>query len=222
MNTPHQHFQDIADRYDYWKEKNAYYYENIRRMLREHVPAHVRVVEIGTATGDILASLKPSAGLGIDVSEGMVAIARSKHANEPNLRFAAMDIAERREPFDTDWIVIVDVLEHVPDLPAFMRDLARLTPMNARVFVSVANPLWEPVLMLTEKLGMKMPEGPHWRLSVRENEEIFRSAGFRIAEKGYRLLVPKRIPGSDWLNERFWRWPMLPRLGWVVYWVIEQ
>lgn len=221
MSTPQEHFQRIAKTYDYWKRKNSYYYENLRRLLREYIPAGQRVVEIGTATGDILASLQPSTGTGIDLSTDMIAIAREKHVNNPALRFEAQDISDRQEPFDTDWIVIVDVLEHISDLPTFMGHLAHLTPSNAKVFISVANPLWEPVLMLTEKLGMKMPEGPHWRLSLGRNEHIFRGAGLDIRERGYRLLVPKRMPGADWLNARFNRWPIFRRLGWVVYWVLE-
>ena len=72
--------------------------------------------------------------------------------------------------------------------------------------------------MLAEKLGMKMPEGPHWRLSIKENERLFKQQGWEIAERGYRLLVPKKIPGADFLNEKFHKSKLLAPLGFIVYW----
>jgi len=93
---------------------------------------------------------------------------------------------------------------------------------GARIIISIANPLWEPVLTLTEKLKMKMPEGPHWRLSIKQNEEIFKKNGFKITDKSYRLLIPKKMPGSDLINKLFYKNIILAKFGLVIFWILEK
>jgi 2-polyprenyl-3-methyl-5-hydroxy-6-metoxy-1,4-benzoquinol methylase len=156
------------------------------------------------------------------VSEEMVEIARRKYAAKSNLQFEREDIFESTERFGYPYIFLADVLEHVGDLGSFVRQLAARTELGSTVVISVANPLWEPLLMLAEKLHMKMPEGPHTRDSITETERIFLSSGFTIAERGYRLLIPKKIPGSDWINSLFHHFSMFAPLGFVVFWVLRR
>ncbi len=222
MTFSEDHFNTIAAKYDYWKKKNAYYHENLKKLYERFIPKGERVLEIGCGTGDILARLKPKDGRGVDVSEEMVEIARRKYAGKSNLRFEREDIFESAEMFGYPYIFLADVLEHVGDLGSFMRQIAARTELGSMVVISVANPIWEPVLMLAEKLHMKMPEGPHTRDSIKETERIFRGSGFTLVERGYRLLVPKKVPGSDWLNARFHRVPLLAPLGFVVFWVLRR
>jgi 2-polyprenyl-3-methyl-5-hydroxy-6-metoxy-1,4-benzoquinol methylase len=222
MTFSESHFDAIAAEYDYWKQKNSYYHENLKQLYGQFIPRGAKVLEIGCGTGDILARLDPKEGRGVDVSEEMVEIARHKYAKRPELHFEREDIFERADSFGYPYIFLADVLEHVGDLERFVRQLAARTDSGASVVISVANPLWEPVLMLAEKLHMKMPEGPHTRDSIPETERIFKAAGFTLAERGYRLLVPKRLPGADWINARFYSWPLIRRFGFVVYWVLNK
>ena len=217
MDT-HQHFNDIANEYDKWKEKNSYYYDAIKTLLRSKIPSQARVLEVGCGTGDLLAVLSPSVGLGIDISEVMVTLAQKKYADRSELSFRALDITTLTKPLPYDYIFLVDVLEHIENLPKFLEGLKQVVLPNAKIIITLANPLWETVLMLAEKLGMKMPEGPHWRLSIKENERLFKQQGGEIAERGYRLLVPKKIPGADFLNEKFHKSKLLAPLGFIVYW----
>lgn len=221
MTYSEGHFDAIAREYDYWKKKNAYYHENLKALYGAYIPKGERVLEIGCGTGDILARLEPREGRGIDVSEEMIEIARRKYADKLNLQFEREDIFERTKMFGYPYIFLADVLEHVGDLRNFVRQLAVRTDSGSTIVISVANPLWEPILMIAEKLYMKMPEGPHTRDSIQETERIFRSSGFTIKERGYRLLIPKNVPGAGWINARFYRLPLLRNLGFVVYWVLQ-
>ena len=56
------HFDRVAPDYDRWKEKAHRYYAALKKSLREIVPPRSRVLEVGCATGDILASLDPDEG----------------------------------------------------------------------------------------------------------------------------------------------------------------
>lgn len=217
-----EHFDRIAKDYDFWKEKNHYYYENLIALYRSFIPKQSSVLEIGCGTGNILASLEPREGRGIDVSSEMIKIAKEKNAPHTKIVFEREDILDSNETFRSDYIFLADVLEHVDDLPRFLNQLAARTMNPSKVIISVANPLWEPLLMVTEKLKMKMPEGPHKRFSIRETEELFKKAGFKLQEKGYRLLVPKKMPGANWINERFFKNKLMERFGFIVYWVLAK
>src|SRR5438128_642702 len=82
-----------------WRRRNRTYHRLIAQIYRFQVPEGARVLEIGSGSGDLLAALKPSAGVGIDVSSGMVELARSRH---PELRFevGAGETLELGEKFD--------------------------------------------------------------------------------------------------------------------------
>lgn len=216
------HFNQIAEEYDFWKKKNWYYYKNLVLLYKTFIPENSRVLEIGCGTGDVLSLLKPSKGFGIDISDEMIEIAKRKHGNEKNLLFEREDINEKSDIFDYDYIFLPDVMEHVHDLPRFISSLSKRTKKGSKIIISVANPIWEPVLMVAEKLKMKMPEGPHDRLSIKRNEEIFREMGLKITEKGYRLLIPKKLPLSDYINKKFYKIPGLSRLGFTIFWVLEK
>ncbi|MBI5458040.1 class I SAM-dependent methyltransferase [Candidatus Kaiserbacteria bacterium] len=222
MTFSEDYFDAIAAQYDYWKKKNAYYHENLKLLYGQFIPKGARVLEIGCGTGDILARLEPKEGRGVDVSEEMVEIARRKYAGKSNLQFEREDIFESTKMFGYPYIFLADVLEHVGGLEKFVRQLAARTDSGSTVVISVANPLWEPVLMLAEKLHMKMPEGPHTRDPIQETERIFRASGFTIVERGYRLLIPKKIPGADWLNARFHHFRFFAPLGFVIFWVLRR
>lgn len=222
MTFSERHFDAIATQYDYWKTKNAYYHENLKKLYGEYIPKRERVLEIGCGTGDILARLEPKEGRGVDVSAEMIEIAQRKYVAKSNLQFEREDIFGSAEAFGYPYIFLADVLEHVGDLGNFARQLAIRTNRGSTVIISVANPFWEPLLMLAEKLHMKMPEGPHERKSIRETERIFQESGFTLKERGYRLLVPKPLPGADWINARFYRIPLLARFGFVVFWALQR
>ncbi len=220
IDNSEQHFDDIASDYDYWKNLNLYYYQNLFKLYSSFIPKGSSVVEIGCGTGDVLAYLEPRTGLGLDVSDQMILIAQKKHADKPNIRFVREDIESSTKAFQAEYIFLADVMEHVDKLEVFIKALSTRVQSPTKVIISVANPRWEWLLMLSEKLKMKMPEGPHLRLSVKENQDIFKRAGFKIEEVGYRLLVPKKIPGSDRVNERFYKCKTLSKFGFVVYWVL--
>lgn len=214
-----QHFNAIAQDYDYWKKKNAYYHSAVKKLLQSFIPKESPVLEIGCGTGDILAALHTRQGTGIDISEGMIQHAQNKY---PSLTFLAQDIGTITETFPHDFVVLVDVLEHVENVPNFMRHVARITRPEATTIITLANPAWEPILEIAEKLHLKMPEGPHNRMSVSDTEATFQQNGYTITEKGHRLLIPKYIPGANWVNAHFYTVPLLKNCGVIEYWVLKR
>jgi trans-aconitate methyltransferase len=74
--------------------------------LAEIIPPGGRLIEVGCATGDLLASLHPADGLGVDISPAMIERAARKH---PELRFRVHDLMEGPVGERADYVVAVDV-----------------------------------------------------------------------------------------------------------------
>ena len=68
-------FDHYAAQVDRWHHRNAGYHKAIASLARFYVPADARVLEVGSGNGDLLAALKPSYGLGIDISGQIVRLA---------------------------------------------------------------------------------------------------------------------------------------------------
>jgi len=218
MPSVEKHFDDIAVSYDGFKRKNWYYYSSLKTLARRFVPENSRVLEVGTATGDILASLKPADGTGLDISGAMVAAARQKYAGRPELKFFKASPEDFRADKPFDFLVMVDVVEHMEHPEKAVAGMAALAAPGTLVFVSMANPLWEPALLLLEKLGLKMPEGAHYRMSFKKLNAIFTSANFRLEKRGFQLLLPAHVPFvSALLNAVSEKIPFLNRLCLIEY-----
>lgn len=221
-DSPEKYYDTIADTYDSGKKKNPYYFESLVSLYTSIIPQQSNVLEIGSGTGDLITRLSVKKGVGFDISKEMVRVAQNKYSNLKNIEYIRHDIKESNEPLDFNFIVLADVLEHVPNLQSFMNQLSLRTPKNTKVIISVLNPIWEWLMMIVEKLNMKVPEGPHVRFTVKDSEEIFKKAGFNIEKRGYRLLVPKKIPFSDFVNKHFYKNRFLARYGFTLYWILSK
>src|SRR5262245_8149169 len=72
-------FDDFSKESQRWRRRNRTYYRLIESITGFLVPKGSSVLEIGSAEGDLLASLEPSKGVGVDVSRGMVESGRMRH-----------------------------------------------------------------------------------------------------------------------------------------------
>jgi len=223
MDEVQKHFDEIAPSYDYWKRKNWYYYDAVKKIYKSSIPAGSRVLEIGCGTGEILAELRPSLGIGVDVSGEMIKRAQEKYANFKNLTFFQSTAADFRTEEKFDYIILADVIEHLDDVRMSVRNIAKLASDSTKVIVSMANPLWEPILDLAEKLKLKMPEGPHERISIKELIEICRDSGLSLRQMSYHLPFPKYIPVfSNIFNAVMEKIPFLNRLGVITVFIFKK
>jgi SAM-dependent methyltransferase len=212
------HFDRVAPDYDRWKAKAHRYYAALKASLQEIVPTGSRVLEVGCATGDILASLAPAEGLGLDISPAMVELASRKH---PDLRFRVHDLMEGPLGERFDYAVAADVAEHVPDLDKMMGSLAGMLTAPGAAVVVTANPLWSPILHVAERLNLKMPEGDHeWR-SRDDLTSAARRAGLRERSFDRSLVMPKEVPGLRALDSAPWAAGLRQRVGLIQRAVFE-
>ena len=178
-----------------WQSKNRAYYRNIERLVRFVVPEGASVLEVGCGLGDLLAACKPAEGLGVDLSPRLVDLARARH---PELAFAVADAETLEAPELSgrtfDYVILSDVLGAVADVWAALRALRRVCHPGTRVVVNSYNFLWEGVLGLGQKLGLKMPVPLQNWLGMADLVNLLELNGFEVIRKGTAQLLPFGIP----------------------------
>jgi SAM-dependent methyltransferase len=192
------HYDRLASRRDEWRARNSYYHETVAELCRTVIPAGKSVLELGSGTGDLLAALNPSDGVGVDLSLRMNERARRKH---PQLHFIQADAGQLPLARTFDYVIMSDLVGHLTDVWQTFRNLHRVCTAETRIVVTTYNFLWQPLLAAAERLGLKMPQPAQNWLGVGDLENLFRLTDFRVEQSFTRLLIPARIPLiGDWLN----------------------
>ena len=214
------HFDVVAKDYDRWKKKAWYYYASLKQLCKKFVLPDKRVLEIGCGTGDILAALQPKVGVGIDISGEMVKRASRKY---PKFIFKRQDVGKLSLNQKFDYVVLIDIVDHLPDIFTALIKSKQVCSSKTKLILTTINPVWEPVLDVAERLGQKMPEGPHNWVPHEDLKNLIELAGFKIINSGFELLVPKYVPKlSDYVNKNFHQWDGLKRMGVVQYFVCQK
>ena len=120
------------------RRKNPGYYEEVDRCCTFVVPQGVRVLELGCATGRLLAATQPSYGLGIDINENQIKAAKQIYSGRSELEFRLGNIEEMDfsgiEPFD--YIIISDVLPLLRDVQATLERIKLECKTRSRLIVT--------------------------------------------------------------------------------------
>ncbi len=206
-----------------WIARSRYYYDALQDLLRHFVPLHQRVLEIGCGNGDQLAALAPSLGVGVDLSEAMIRLARAKHPDlelhqqaAEQLALPAYEVREGGGGFDA--VIMVNVVGELADVLAAFKRLTPLVRPDTRLVVLYYNHLWEPLVAPAARLGLKLDNPTQNWLSLPNLRAFLDLAGFEVVKVGARLPCPKYIPGvAPLLNDIVGRLPVLQRLGFVHY-----
>ena len=174
-----KHFDLIASDYDRYKQNHGYYHNALKRGLKSLIKPEASILDWGCGTGDILAFLKPSYGVGFDISSEMVKLAERKFKKARNLSFVD---SQNQISGVFNYIVMVDVIEHLTNPQETFKDLSRFASKSTRIVVCFVGPLWSPIIWILGLLKPKTPEGPHKRIDKNEVMKYFRAAGFRLLE----------------------------------------
>jgi SAM-dependent methyltransferase len=199
-----EHADSLAASRGKWRRKAAFFHAEDERYLRFLIPEGLSILEIGCGTGDTLAALEPSLGVGIDISPNMVLEARRKY---PQLSFhtgdaEADDVLNRIEgTFDV--ILIVDTMGVFDDCQAALEKLHRFCRRDTRIIITYYSYLWQPLLSLAEKLGFRAPQTPLSVLSPTDIRNFVHLAGYDAIKSVPRLLSPLRLLGLGRLVNRF-------------------
>lgn len=195
----------IAPDRDDWRARNADYYSDDLAYMRFLVPEGLEVLDLGCGTGALLAGLKPKRGVGIDLSEKMVAVARTNH---PDLEFHHGDIEnlstlKRRLSGPFDIIILSDTLGFLDDCQKTLEQIHSLCHTETRIVIAYYSHLWEPLLRVGEATGLKMRQPEVNFIGHHDIANILRLTDFDVIKMEWRQLVPRRLLGLGTLMNRY-------------------
>jgi len=194
-----EHLGEVEEFFDHyalsvekWRRRNEGYHRAISSLCSFYIPASARVLEIGSGTGDLLAATQPLRGLGIDISPEMVRLATSKH---PDLEFRCM-AAEfldcGGEKFD--YIILSDLVGFLYDIRLVFERLRSACHAQTRIIIHWYSLLWQPILALAERTGMKYPL-PILNWTTKEDlANLLYLADFEVLRSRPHILLPKHVP----------------------------
>ncbi|MET0677587.1 MAG: glycosyltransferase, partial [Bradyrhizobium sp.] len=183
---------------------NASYREDDLKFTRFLIPPGKRVLELGCGRGDMLATLKPSYGVGVDFSGRAIERARALH---PDLHFILGDaedpatLAAIEGPFD--YVVIADTIGMFEDIDGTLRLVRDLCGPSTRIVIAFYSHLWEPVLKLAELLGLKSPQSQVNYVATVDFLNLMDLADFEVIRHEQRQLIPIRLFGLGPLVNRY-------------------
>ena len=112
-------------------------------------------LEIEFRRGNLLSSIDPAFGVGVDFSQGMVTRARCNH---PGLQFLLLDahFLDIRENFQ--FIILSDLVNDLWNVQAVFHRIEKIASPATRIVVNFASRLWGPLLAVAESTGHSRPQ----------------------------------------------------------------
>jgi hypothetical protein len=194
-------------------ERHSYYYEQLRRMVLFVVGEGRRVLCLPSDLGQYLAWVNPSRGVGVDSSPGVIQEARRNH---PEFEFhqAETDRLPLKEKFD--FIIIPNGVNDQFDVQGTFKAIRQLCEPETRVVLLFYNFLWQPLVLLAEKLSLKRRQPPQNWLSTSTVESLLRLEDFEAIQVYRRVIFPIYVPLlSEFLNSVLAALPLINRLCFV-------
>ena len=188
---------------DWHVEESPWKAQQIGRMLSTHHLTPSTICEVGCGAGEILKQLQEQMDerclfWGYDISPQALELARSR-ANT-RLQFKLADIGEEKDTF-FDLILVMDVLEHLPDYYSF---LAALKPRSEyKIFHVPLDLSVQTVLRPHALLNVREWYG-HLHYFTKETAlEMFKEAGYDVLDYFYTaraLDTPTHLLGRKLLR----------------------
>ena len=205
-----EHYNRLPDTVMWWSAKNKFYHSEILKYYSFLIPPGSSILELGCGTGDLIGQLHPSLGVGVDVSERIIATAKERY---PQVQFISSDVENFKSDQRFDYVVIAGTLGSVENIQALLKNVQKMTTSDTRIIISYYNELWGPVLRWAEKIGLKMPDIIFNWLSVDDIENFLYISGYQVIKKEFNILFPWPVPIINFLfNKILARLPIIRRL----------
>jgi ubiquinone/menaquinone biosynthesis C-methylase UbiE len=168
-----------------------YYHRQLAHIYQLIVPPGLKVLELGCGSGDLLASLKPSRGVGVDFSVEMVNCAIRRH---PRLEFIEADAHDFSSEETFDVIILSDLVDDLWDVQHLFAQTLKLCHSSTRVIINAYSRLWEWPLGLAQKLNLARPRLDQNWLTVQDISNLLKLANFEVIRSWTEILCPVAFP----------------------------
>ncbi len=167
------------------------YHRRLKDVFGFFCPPGLRVLEIGSGDGELLASLRPRDGVGIDFSPEMIRRARERH---PDLTFVQGDAHELKLAEEFDLIILSDLINDLWDVQEVLSRVRKLCAPHTRVVINFYSKLWELPLSIVRWLGLAKPNLPQNWLTIEDVSGLLSLCDFEVVRHREDVLCPLWFP----------------------------
>lgn len=179
----------------------GYYRARLEEVFRLSVPEASSVLEIGCARGDLLASLKPAIGVGIDLSPEMISIAKRLH---PDLSFFVTDAQDFDIPDQRfNYIILSDVINDLWDLQLVLKKIKRYCHPQTRIIFNFYSHLWQVPLTIAQTLRLATPNLRQNWFTKHDLQNLLELSNFEVLREWDEIVCPLPIPLVGHISNRF-------------------
>ena len=194
------HWDYVAGKYGNRKGFSHYYHDRLDQVLQFAVSPGQKVIEIGCGNGDLLASLKPSYGVGVDFSAEMIKLAKSRHRN---LNFIQVDAHELELENQFDFVIFSDVVNELWDVQSVFQKILAFSTPQSRIIINFYSRLWESPLAVVRKLGLAKPSLSQNWLTVEDITGLLALVDCEVIRQWEEIIWPVHTPFLDSLLNMF-------------------
>ena len=194
------HWDGVACKMDARKGLGSYYHKRVTEVYQFLIPKGQRVIEIGCGQGELLASLKPARGVGVDFSAEMLRRAGEHHTE---IEFIQADAHGLNLDERFDYIILSDVMNDLWDVQAVLLEVRKLSYSHTRIIMNSYSRLWELPLAIARKLGLAKPMLYQNWLTVDDIAGLLTLADMEPIRRWEEILCPLPIPFLDRFLNRF-------------------
>lgn len=193
------HWDRIADK-NRKSALAAYYHCRLTKICQFLVTPSQKVIEIGCATGELLAELKPSLGVGIDLSGEMVKRGAKQY---PEIHFMQGDAHHLCLNKKFDVIILSDLVNDLWDVQTVFEEIRKIATPRTRIIINTYSRLWELPLTLAQNLGLATRLLPQNWLTVEDLTGLLNIADIEVIRYWSEVLWPLNTPLLSWFFNRF-------------------
>ncbi len=194
------YWNDFAASLERWQPLRGYYQRRLAEVYSLLIPPGMRVLEIGCGQGDLIAALKPSVGVGIDLSPAMIARAVKRH---PEIHFLEADAHDFDLGMDFDYVVCSDLVNDIWDVQDVLETVARHCHASTRLVVNSYNRMWEVPRRIAATLGLVKPMLTQNWLTAADLSNLLYLSGFEVVRSNSEILWPFQTPLLDTLANKY-------------------
>src|SRR5688572_4155078 len=188
QQTRMAHWNNVAQKQDHWRGLGYWYHRRLTEIYTFLVNPNQRILEIGCGSGELLASLQPSHGTGVDFSIEMIKRARMNH---PNLEFHhldAHDLSSLQGTFDI--IIFSDSVNDLWDVQRALEQIKAFCAPHTRLILNFYSHLWQLPLAIAQSLNLASPMLSQNWLTHEDVSNMLRLAGFESIRATREVLWP--------------------------------
>ena len=206
-----KHLQRVKDHFDLmsvdrdrWLKKGEYFHNEDLRVIKEIIPIESSVLEIGCGNGNLIGKLGVKKGVGVDISDKLINLAKKKF---PKVHFYCNDIISDNKRLSSegkfDFILISDTIGYFYDIQKYLESIHFFCKPETRVIISYFSPIWQPILSLGEKIGLKMPNLNPPLFASSDLKNFLEISDYQTIKVEKKILFPFSFFGLGRLINRF-------------------